>query len=160
MGPMRLMGFMGSMGSMGLMGLIGLTSLTSPIRPLSPIPASPRILILGPPAAGHQLQNALGALRGAFSGNPLFQLDECFDSSSDHGLFDFIRDRIFFDLLAEVAPHRHSLIAVTMEERATRSGADAECPVQMARNDLPAQSRDLERVKTAERLRRRRDCRQ
>jgi hypothetical protein len=38
-----------------------------------------RILILGPAAVCHQLQNVLPALRGR----------------SDHGLFDFICDRIF-----------------------------------------------------------------
>src|SRR5262249_25008648 len=85
-----------------------------------------RILILGPSAAGYQLQNVLRAPGGAFNGHPSFQFDEGLDSRSDHGLFDFIRNRIIFDLLAEVAPHRHSLIAVAMEERATRSGADAE----------------------------------
>lgn len=64
-----------------------------------------RNLILGPPGADHQHQNVCGR-RGA---------------AADHVLFNFIRDHIF-DPLAEVAPHCHSLIAVTMEERATRSG--------------------------------------
>src|SRR5262245_4811538 len=94
--------------------------------------------ILGPPAAGNQLQNLLRALRDAFNGHPLFQPDKSLDSRSDHGLFDFIRDRIFFDLLAEVSPHHHSLIAVTVEIRTTRSGADTEYPIQMARDDLSA----------------------
>src|SRR5882672_3720974 len=122
--------------------------------------SSPGISILGPSAAGDQLQNLLRALRGAFNGHPLFQPDKGLDSRSDHGLFDFIRDRMFFDLLAEVAPHSNSLIAIAVEKRATRSGTDAECPVQMACNDLSAQSRNLERIETAERLWRRRDCRQ
>ena len=76
--------------------------LTSPIGPISPISETHRILILGPPGVDHQLQKVLRALRTMTS------------------LISTMTT--FVDPLAEIAPHRLSLIAVTMEEGATRSG--------------------------------------
>src|SRR5262249_53102550 len=110
---------------------------------------------LGRHAAGHQLQNAALALWRAFINHPLLQLAESIDGRLAHGLFDLTRHRVFFDLLAEFAPHPDGLVAVAFEERATCARTDAERAVQMARDELPSQSGYFERVKTPERLRRR-----
>src|SRR5262249_537273 len=94
------------MGPMGLMRPMGATRLISLVAPISHTSETHRILILGPSATDHQLQNVLRALRSRCGPCPLY----------------FHPCPPIFDPLAEVAPHRHSLIAVTMDERATRSG--------------------------------------
>src|SRR5215510_536385 len=92
--------------------------------------------------------------RRAFVSHPLFKLDEGFNGGFGHGVFDLAGHGVFLDLLSELAPHSDGLIAITVEEGKAGAGADSERTVQMPRDDLSSQSCDLQRVKTAEGLRR------